>query len=74
MSRPLSQGESAINRDIQSLMKIKDRATLDPKRSEADRRELNTILKRAITILLNGKRDALNAKPRKTSNKSAAQP
>lgn len=66
MSRHPSQGDAAIDRDAQSLLKIKRRVTLDPKRSEADRKKLESLLVEIITLLLNGKREALAA-PKKSA-------
>lgn len=67
MSRPLSQGDTFKDRDVQSLMKIAARVSLDRKLREADRQEIKKYLKKAITLLLNAERDALSPKPAKKS-------
>ena len=59
MSRTPSQGDAAIDRDAQSLLKIKRRITLDRHRTDAEKQKLESLLVELITLLINGKRGEL---------------
>jgi hypothetical protein len=56
MPRPLNQGETAVRRDVDTLLRISRRISEDTDRKPKERDEIVAHLDAAVTALLSGKR------------------